>query len=583
MEALPLENLERIASYLDSFSLISFALSSPRFRDAALIIGQKHCVRTIGGPAKYFRNRSSTLLYLQSLNLSHCYESAASLESVIVLCPRLERLDVTNTNLKFDQILNIFDNLGWLAEVACGLLELPSKHRQVRHILAAQRSLQRLYLDCYAFRELFRYLTDFLNHCRRIRFVHLNFIGQPVTRRRKITQGFRQLPPISVLRWKTLHTVMGSFHMSGHKAHYDTIQKFLSFCKLGRKYRFIARKDMCLYQNQPSFEFRGVTEIGFTKNLCRELVRSYHIQSYIMTIGPDEHFLRFSRPKSIVELDLTSMDMRFSASNWEDLVEHTPRLSALAVHICSLPMGETFRNLHHDSPPQESYVIDALEKMNLTMLHIVYSTDPPCTRCWLASRRYIIGKLERLSFLIQFTLAGAIPSPILLKSVAHPKLRVMKLVLKESPKMTNFNEMLKSCQRLGYFKFEAPNLPLHSRRLWNALANSKTLKQICLASGSRRRVNLDMVRELLPSIVENLSVLHLHAERQNELFSEIEDFVIAANMNPARKKIRMPDASCPSLSCAGVESDLNFAIPGRNLCCTAILIGKIALNGWNVF
>ena len=198
---LPQEMLEKIASFLDGFSLLNFALSD-------------HILERATSRRKYRRfklrdeeqclNRTLPVgMNIRQLNLSHLY-APASVESVVLGCSELKTLSLVNSNLAYSQLMNILNNLPRLENFCCSIQDIPSGSMQDRRVLKAQRSLKDIFMDCTPSVTFFLFPARFLNKCKLVRYLHVHFVGSLLESGKEIRNPFPAKSP----RCRSLRTII---------------------------------------------------------------------------------------------------------------------------------------------------------------------------------------------------------------------------------------------------------------------------------------------------------------------------------------------------------------------------------------
>ena len=89
------------------------------------------------------------------------------------------------------------------------------------------------------------------------------------------------------------------------------------------------------------------------------------------------------------------------------------------------------------------------------------------------------------------------------------RLKSLRMILRNGEELvTGF---LRKCRSLTSLVLGAPSLALGCAYLWKTVSAFE-LKQLCLASNSRHRINIKAVRSGLPQLMKRLDILHLRME-----------------------------------------------------------------------
>lgn len=526
---LPTEILEYAGSFLDLESLVAFGRAHGQFHNIILNISSRVKVNKPSGAVLDYLRENGQLVH--SLDISDWRLFPMRVKETVMHCPNLTELNVLNSKLSFEDLLETLDvlpnltSLSYSFEKSSFFLEnygvRPSQHEY--------SSLKNIYVEIQPRYTTLSRVIDFLNMLEAVEIAHVNLIGR---------EFFILLdcPTLKAERWNSLHTFVCSRHglESGSKSTKNFLRKIFAHHENSSAIEDWIDEDRSCYVYEHGY-LNGVVDRR-AKAMDNEKVRilkrfrvvdsldprsysgvggsaqSLRIQASANHLTVPEHaVLRMCLTPSIVELDLSGFHGDFSVEFWFTLTESSPGLESLAMPLCSFLLPEE---------AEARSLAQCLGQLKLRKLFLKGSMLPPCCgsncmrrqcrQCFATVQSQNFPQLTGLNDLEELSLHEVCLDAPAFEKIANSKAHTIRLNIESDLDFPVLRKFIQECGNLRALKLWAPNIHFDCRELWEAVAAGESLRQLCLGSKSLEDLKMNKLHRIHPLIPETVGVTHFH-------------------------------------------------------------------------
>lgn len=608
---LPIEILEKIAGCLDFESLLAFRVTHPRLHKISL-----RSLRTL----KLKKITKSVIEFLSSnghrvrhLDLSHCESPWSKIESVIVQCQHITKLNLVNSRFDSERCLKVFPALKKLETLHMTVLREINFRKVPSNAVS---SIKTLYIEVEPTGFLLEDVVKFINLCSAIEVIHINLFGGN-------RGGALQDLPVSVDagRWKTLRTVVCTSHLAlVEECAGFILRSIFRHNSTPEISEWIEEDMLCYIYENGQFNDPLSDDTSVSANV--ELLKRYHFVD--ISDGEDIEDLfqsPWGAPKSVqvygnigtlpwptkcssrmlTELDISYCHGTFTEEFRLNLIASSPSLQVLSGPLCFFLPAEAVKSDAGGprSPGNENFNA-ALRSLRLRKLFVEGACDCDddecCKRCGsktpLNSTELI--DLGDLKFLEEFTFTKVNFESSVFTKLVNPNVRVARLSFNSIKNLAGVGEFVRRSENLQYLKLGGRDLDLESNELWAALDEGEKLKQLCIRSGYegyRSHLSMELLKRCANSlkqecsfdcsrivaILQRLEFMHLHTQ----------DWSFGAKLHTSLKtkshlRVKVIADYPEFLDMRRAETCMEPFSRGRGLCNTASHVGVVPPVGWAI-
>lgn len=588
----PNEVLVRIATLLDSETLVAFARAHHRFHDVSIHaiphIKVKNPTETV---SEYLVEKEPLI---RRLDLSGC-QISSSLLDLIPLCYNLRELNLVDSRIHPSSLSQTLRHLSELEVLKVTMHPLVNSPEVAFVDSGPFKNLKKLFVEAPLTPLACGTILTFLNSCHAIEMVHVNFVGDYYQ-----MWSRSQLPDLEAGRWVTLHTVICNF-IDLHTEPY-LIREFLRaiFAHKGS-----AECRIWIEEAKRCYVYeRGILNSTHRRSALDQesLEKLVHLRLF-QEHGDESGFhLTWGHPLSLAthsyrisfcfgtflqclslqlkELDLSGFHfgpkMRYTEEQRLAVFDLSPNLTILVVNMC---FCEEWTNLGLRSDFVER-MTRALEESNLKKLYLGLPADSfnrhtiiKCDCChsrWFSSAALVTvsgnNPLEELNI-------HCYTFPDAFEGMGGPNLRTIRLG-RINEDSTSLHGFLQRSPNLENLMLDVPASPSHValRSMMEAIASCKNLRNLCLkvSPEPHGRVTAGIVK-MIPELPDGIQAIHVHIWDDNG-----EEFVTAVTRAVQERSRSLGREIYLSTKCSiGLLDTM-----GNSLCYSGSPVGHVRATNW---
>lgn len=603
---LPNEVLANIAVYLDFDSLLTLGGFNHRLYVVTSEFLHSVKMKTISELFLEWINTNGSKI--RQLDLSNCQAPVALAKSIILSCHRVTDLNVVNSSFIFceEQIFNLRElrKLSFTYKSSMNVKSFP-----------AFASIRELYMEVGSTMHPTE-VTALLNLCESIEIVHIQLVGDTPPR---LLPWERHSLPLMAERWRTLHTVVLS-HIPSHRSRLGSffLEAVFKLNASPRIYEWIEQDLVChIYEHG---ECNADVPLRENTSVARDvaLLKRYHSLDLsradwgngtelfeslwgsprsIRVSGsyPLLRELNVSPSKSLAELDLTECHGNYTESYRLNLLASAPSLQVAAFPLCFYSLSERESHKEEDDVVegrclQQNLFRDALKKLRLKKLFVkgvhhkrtceknCSCNKWKCKRCTESMTSDDLIDLSGFDYLGELTLDGVRLESSAYDHLANAGLRTVGLCSNSRVSDSGLRTFVRGCGRLENLRLENHRLDVTSAELWETLAESESLKQICLKTARDTRIDgptkfKAKFRNCVRQVLQRIETVHLHTH------GGPTPYELMTLEHRLRNKIVFTKFPHDLLSAQ--QSISGFRALGRSLCFPESFIGVVPPKGWS--